>query len=67
MQRNFDGYQVLRMHEMPEVEIHLVESDAPPGGVGEIATPPIAPAVANAVFAATGKRVRQLPITPELL
>ncbi len=67
VQRNFDDYQVLRMSDMPEVEVHLIESDAPPGGVGEIATPPIAPAVANAVFAATGKRVRQLPITPELL
>jgi isoquinoline 1-oxidoreductase subunit beta len=67
VQRNFDGYQVLRMSDMPDVEIHLIQSDAAPGGVGEIATPPIAPAVANAVFAATGKRVRQLPITSELL
>jgi isoquinoline 1-oxidoreductase beta subunit len=67
VQRNFDTYQILRMSEMPEIDIHVVESEASPGGVGEIATPPIAPAVANAVFAATGKRVRQLPITPELL
>ena len=67
VQRNFDGYQVLRMSHMPDIEVHVIPSDAAPGGVGEIATPPIAPAVANAVFAATGKRVRELPITPELL
>jgi isoquinoline 1-oxidoreductase subunit beta len=61
-QSNFHDYQVIRMNEMPAIEVHLVPSDGPPLGVGEPGTPPIAPAVANAVFAATGKRVRELPI-----
>ncbi len=61
-QSNFHDYQVLRMSEMPVVEVYLVPSGDLPGGVGEPGTPPIAPAVANAVFAATGKRVRTLPI-----
>jgi isoquinoline 1-oxidoreductase subunit beta len=61
-QANFNDYPLLRMDEMPAVEVHIVKSDRPPGGVGEPGTPPIAPAVANAVFAATGKPVRRLPI-----
>ena len=61
-QGNFFDYPLLRMDEMPEVETHIVKSGEPPGGVGEPGTPPIAPAVANAVFAATGKPVRRLPI-----
>jgi len=61
-QTNFNDYPVLRMPEMPEIEVHIIKSAEPPGGVGEVGTPPIAPAVANAVFAATGKPVRQLPI-----
>ena len=50
------------MREMPDIEVYLVPSQFEPGGVGEPGTPPIAPAVANAVFAATGKPVRKLPI-----
>ena len=61
-QSNFHDYQVLRMDRMPEVEVHIVPSTESPTGVGEPATPVIAPAVANAVFAATGKRLRQLPL-----
>ena len=64
-QSNFDDYQVLRMDEMPEVEVFIVESLDNPGGIGEPGVPPIAPAVANAVFAATGVRLRQLPMTAE--
>lgn len=64
---NFDDFQVLRMNEMPEVEVHIMDSDRPPGGVGEPGVPPIAPAVCNAVFDAVGKRIRRLPIDPELL
>lgn len=61
-QSNFHDYPVLRMHEMPEVAVHLIPSDAPMGGIGEPATAPIAPAVANAVFALTGQRLRTLPL-----
>jgi len=64
-QSNFKDYPLLTMEEMPEVEVHIVPSDLPPTGVGEPGVPPIAPAVANAVFALTGKRVRHLPILPE--
>jgi isoquinoline 1-oxidoreductase beta subunit len=61
-QSNFHDYQMLRMPEMPQVEVHIVPSKEAPGGVGEPGTPPIGPAVANAMFAATGKRIRKLPI-----
>lgn len=61
-QGNFNDYPLLRLDEMPEIEVHIVKSSEHPGGVGEPGTPPIAPAVANAVFAATGKPVRKLPI-----
>ncbi len=60
-ERTFEDYPLLTMAEMPEVEVNIVASDAPPGGVGEPGVPPIAPAVANAVFAASGKRIRTLP------
>jgi isoquinoline 1-oxidoreductase beta subunit len=62
VQGNFHDYQMLRIDEMPEVEVHIVESEGAIGGIGEVATPPIAPAVANAVFALTGQPVRRLPI-----
>ncbi len=61
-QSNFHDYPLLRMNEMPNVEVHIVSSSAKPGGIGEVGVPPIAPAVANAVFAATGKRLRRLPL-----
>ncbi len=61
-QSNFHDYRVLRMDQMPEVEVHIVSSSEPPTGVGEPATPVIAPAVANAVYAATGQRLRRLPL-----
>jgi isoquinoline 1-oxidoreductase beta subunit len=61
-QGNFDTYQILRMNEAPEVEVHIVQSDEAPGGMGEAGTSVIVPAVTNAIFAATGKRLRQLPV-----
>jgi isoquinoline 1-oxidoreductase beta subunit len=61
-QRNFHDYPLLRIHEMPAVEVHIVPSDDKMAGVGEPGVPPVAPAVANAIFAATGKRLRRLPI-----
>jgi isoquinoline 1-oxidoreductase beta subunit len=62
-QGNFDSYEVLRFEEMPQVEVHIVPSQAPPTGVGEPGVPPIGPAVANAVYAATKKRIRALPFS----
>ena len=61
-QSNFNDFEVIRMDESPKIYVHLTESDAPPKGVGEPGLPPIAPAVVNAVYAAKGKRIRQLPI-----
>jgi isoquinoline 1-oxidoreductase subunit beta len=64
-QSNFHDYPVLRLSEMPEVDVHIVRSSEKPGGVGEPGTPPVAPAVANALFVATGKRFRRLPFRLE--
>ncbi len=61
-QGNFDTYNVVRIDEMPHVDVHIVATDNAPGGIGEASVPPIAPAVCNAIFAATGKRIRKLPI-----
>lgn len=65
-QTNFHQYQVLRINEMPVVEVHIVPSAEKPTGAGEPGVPPIAPAVANAIFAATGKRLRKLPFGDQL-
>lgn len=61
-QSNFDDYKLLRMNETPDIEVHIVDSNESPTGVGEPGVPPLAPAVANALFAATGKRLRSLPL-----
>ena len=65
MQTNFANYPLLQIDEMPQVEVHLVSTDRRPTGVGEMGVPPAAPAVLNAIFAATGKRIRRLPVRPE--
>jgi CO/xanthine dehydrogenase Mo-binding subunit len=65
-QGNFNDYRMLRIDEAPEIRVHIVPSQEDPGGVGEPGVPPIAPAVANALFSLTGVRIRRLPIRPEL-
>ncbi|MCH7980447.1 MAG: xanthine dehydrogenase family protein molybdopterin-binding subunit [Proteobacteria bacterium] len=63
VQGNFDTYPVIRMNEAPtEINVHIMDVDAPPGGVGEPGVPPVAPAIVNAYFAASGNRVRELPL-----
>jgi isoquinoline 1-oxidoreductase beta subunit len=64
-QSNFSDYPLLPIGEMPAVEVYIVPSDRAPSGIGEMGVPPVAPAVANAVFAASGVRVRKIPILPE--
>jgi urease accessory protein len=61
-QGNFDTYQLLRINETPVIEVHIVQSSEPPGGMGEPGTSAIAPAITNAIFAATGRRLRKLPV-----
>jgi isoquinoline 1-oxidoreductase subunit beta len=61
-QTNFDTYQMLRMNEAPAIEVYIVQNSEPPGGMGEAGTSAIVPAVTNAIFAATGKRLRKLPV-----
>ena len=62
--RNFDGLGLPTLSDLPEIRVEIVPSDLPPGGVGEIAVPPVAPAIANAIFAASGRRLRNLPLRP---
>ena len=66
-QSNFDSYPVLRINEAPAIEVHVVKTLEPPGGMGETGTSAIVPAIANAIFAATGKRVRKMPVDASLL
>jgi isoquinoline 1-oxidoreductase subunit beta len=66
-QSNFDTYQMLRIDEAPAIEVHIVPSLEAPGGMGEPGTSAIVPAVANAIFAATGRRIRKMPVDPEQL
>jgi isoquinoline 1-oxidoreductase beta subunit len=66
-QTNFDTYQMLRINEAPAIEVHIVQSSEPPGGMGETGTSGIVPAIGNAIFAATGKRLRKMPADPALL
>ncbi|MEO0410262.1 MAG: molybdopterin cofactor-binding domain-containing protein [Pseudomonadota bacterium] len=66
VEANFDDYRVMDMQRSPQVEAALMDSDLPPGGVGEIGTPGTAPAIANAIFAASGQRIRSLPLSQSL-
>ena len=64
VESNFNNFDMLRMDEAPTVEVHLVQSAERPTGAGEATNPTIVPAVINAIFAATGRRVRSLPVKP---
>jgi isoquinoline 1-oxidoreductase beta subunit len=64
--QNFDRYPVMRMQSVPEIEIHLIDSDEPPTGVGEVSVPTAAPALANAIAALTGTRIRRLPLSKSI-
>jgi isoquinoline 1-oxidoreductase beta subunit len=64
---NFDDYKLLKMSEVPEIQVHVIKSTEKIGGIGEPGVPPVAPAVANAIFNATGARVRRIPITAQVL
>jgi isoquinoline 1-oxidoreductase beta subunit len=66
-QTNFDTYQILRINEAPTVDVHLVANTEPPGGMGETGTSAVVPAIANAIFAATGKRLRKMPVDVNVL
>ena len=66
-QTNFDTYQMIRMNEAPAIEVHVVKSSEPPGGMGETGTSGVVPAIANAIYAATGKRLRKMPVDANVL
>jgi isoquinoline 1-oxidoreductase beta subunit len=67
-QSSFADYRLVRIGEAPRrIHVHIAESDGPPGGIGEPGVPPVAPAIANAVFVLAGQPIRQLPLTPLLL
>jgi len=66
-QGNFNDYRQMRFNEAPQIEVHLIRSELPPGGMGEVGTVSAAPALANAIHAATGVRLRKLPIDRSLL
>ncbi|HXB76703.1 MAG TPA: xanthine dehydrogenase family protein molybdopterin-binding subunit [Bradyrhizobium sp.] len=66
-QTNFDSYQMIRMNEAPSIEVYVVKSSEPPGGMGETGTSAIVPAIANAIYAATGKRLRKMPVDSNIL
>jgi CO/xanthine dehydrogenase Mo-binding subunit len=66
-QRNFDSYRVLRANEVPDIDVLLLDSDAPPGGIGEPSVALVAPAICNAIYAATGRRLRSLPIPAKIV
>jgi isoquinoline 1-oxidoreductase beta subunit len=65
LELNFDQYPLLRIPRTPDIDVHFIQSDFPPTGLGEPALPPLAPAVGNAIFAASGQRVRRMPIARE--
>jgi isoquinoline 1-oxidoreductase beta subunit len=66
-QTNFDNYQMLRMNEAPTIEVHIINSAEPPGGMGETGTSAIVPAIANAIFAVAGKRLRGMSVDASVL
>jgi isoquinoline 1-oxidoreductase beta subunit len=65
VEKNFDEYKMPRISDIPDIEVHIMENDERPGGVGEPGLPPLAPALCNAIFDLTGKRIRKLPFKME--